>query len=645
MTEPRHSKRTVGPMRPSLGVLIVLLALVIVFVLGGRGKLGSDIGLNPASQPEASVASTSAPSDPTMHAVHGRAWSSVRQSPLAQDVATRAQDADVPAALSVRGRVLDDIGKPVVNFRIDAERLDLSSRRTAQPISRYFDTEDGVFALDALDAGQWEFVAHTDDGRRSAPTLTNVPEARETVIVLPRGAAITGRVIGDGESPISDAEIYILYPGEEDPDFTFGPIPMFTSLSEANGRFRIDGALPGRASVMARHTEYCEGERIYFTSTPGGIVEGLELVLSKGGRIEGFVDASLVDVQYRNIGLFSFRGGKGWRDAQTDATGHFAIERVVPQDYVMELMPPDGKPGVGDGPGIRKRISVKENETTHVVFSDTGQRIVLHGMVRVEGRPAAGLSVSSHSELHEDHGDSVKTEADGRFELTLTGAGDYTVTVTANYGSFVSFDCAVPDQSDFDVVFDVPGGCLSGRVLDLDGHALSRIPITIVRNGRTRDTFDKDGYRRDYTGSDGSFRFSLLARGSYTLRAPDGFQDDSPPPRVPYGRVMLTDLVVDRGEVGSIEMRLPREGTVSGVVVDAEGNAVTGAWLVALDEGGISLAGDGWETRSDATGHFQIENVAPGIYLVRARSDVREGKSATIEVEAGKATSVRVEIK
>ena len=103
-----------------------------------------------------------------------------------------------------------------------------------------------------------------------------------------------------------------------------------------------------------------------------------------------------------------------------------------------------------------------------------------------------------------------------------------------------------------------------------------------VRSGYTRETFYRNGYRRTYTESDGSFRFELLAPGTYTLRAPDGFQADSPPPRVPHGRVVLSDVVVEAGEVAGIELRLPPEGRISGLVVDARGNPVTDAWVGVL---------------------------------------------------------------
>src|SRR5207247_8701021 len=109
--------------------------------------------------------------------------------------------------------------------------------------------------------------------------------------------------------------------------------------------------------------------------------------------------------------------------------------------------------------------------------------------------------------------------------------------ISIHNDSFVLFERTVPDQDVVEVAFEVPSGALSGRVLGANGRLLRRVPITVVRDGYTdMGSFYGDCYRRMYTKDDGSFAFRLLAPGSYTLRTPDGFQSDKPPPRVPRGR-------------------------------------------------------------------------------------------------------------
>jgi hypothetical protein len=80
---------------------------------------------------------------------------------------------------------------------------------------------------------------------------------------------------------------------------------------------------------------------------------------------------------------------------------------------------------------------------------------------------------------------------------------------------------------------------------------------------------------------------------------------------------------------------------VSGQVLDPLGHPVGNAWLVLQDLDGWSLSAD-WETRSDATGHFEILSVAPGTYTALARKDTSEASSAPVRVEAGKTASVKI---
>jgi len=621
------------------------VTLVIVLGQGGRESTGgADSQVAPAPaipRPESSPADLSAPkAEPVRKAI------SPKKAPKKHPTSKQAETEATPT-LAIRGKVVDDLGAPVASFSIDGEFVgtDAPRKREAKRFDRSFDHLEGSFALDALAAGQWRLTGRTKDERRSAPAVVSTDASEEVVLVIPRSGAISGFVVGPDRVPIGDAKLYIHYPGEKDVEFGFGPEPEPRTLTGAAGGFLVEQVPPGTVEVMARHPDYSDGEWMKLSVAPGALLQDVEVLLTPGGRIEGQADPSLGDVADRQVDLFSFRGGIGWRDARTDAAGRFVIEHVMPQNYVIELRAAGyGEPGFKDEPSIRKNISVKEGETTQVVLGEARRQIAIHGLVLAGGVPVSGLSVRPDSNENEDRGEEVETGLDGRFDLTVSGAGDYSFYVEANRGSYAFFPQAVPDKNDLDVLFELPSGVLSGRVCDADGHPLSRVGVTLVRDGYTRENFYRDCYRRMTTSAYGSFEFRLLAPGSYTLRAPDGFQDDSPSPRVPHGRVVLIHLVVDGAELKGVEARLPPEARISGSVVDALGNPVTDAWVGALDYRRVSLAGDGWETRTDSTGHFEIESVGPGTFSVRARSGDREVVSPPFEVEAGKTASVSIEI-
>ncbi len=93
-----------------------------------------------------------------------------------------------------------------------------------------------------------------------------------------------------------------------------------------------------------------------------------------------------------------------------------------------------------------------------------------------------------------------------------------------------------------------------------------------------------------------------------------------------------------------VELRLPPESSISGLVADAHGNGVGGVWIQVRDARGLSLSG-AWETRTDAAGHFEIANVDPGVHSVRAKTNELEATSAPFSVEAGKTASTRIELR
>jgi protocatechuate 3,4-dioxygenase beta subunit len=642
---PSESERAV---KRRIGVLLAMagaVTLVVVLRQGGRESAGGgDLQAVPAPAvppPESSPADLSAPTaEPVREAISPKKSAKKRPPSKAAEVKTTGM-------FAIRGRVVDDLGAPVPGFSIDAEFVgsDPPRKRDERRFDRAFDHADGSFALEVVAAGQWRLTGRTKEDRRSAPALVSPGASEEFVLVIPRSGGISGFVVGLDRVSVGDAKVYLHYPGEKDIEFDFGPEPEPRAHTGAAGSFLVEHVAPGLVEIMARHPDYSDGEWMKLTVAPGALVQDVELRLTPGGRIEGYADPSLGDVTDREIGLFSFRGGIGWRDTRTDNAGHFVIEHVMPQDYVIELRPAGyGKPGAQDQPGIRKNITVSEGVTTQVVFGEVRRQIAIHGLVTTGGSPSPGLKVSAYSKDGEDRGESVATRFDGSFDLTVLGAGDYSFQVEASPGSYVFFPQAVPDQSDLDVLFELPSGVLSGRVCDADGHPLSHVGVTLVRDGYTRQNFYRDCYRRLYTSAHGSFEFAFLAPGSYTLRAPDGYQDDSPPPRVPHGRVVLIHLVVDVAELKGVEARLPPEARISGSVVDAVGNPVTDAWVGALDQRLVSLAGDGWETMTDSTGHFEIKSVGPGTFSVRARSGDREAVSPPFEVEAGKTASVSIMI-
>lgn len=594
-------------------------------------------------------------------------------------------------AFELHGRVVDDLGAAVPDFVVDVEACatpgaDLFSDVELSDIEAWLTGSDaipsdkvaelerrlanfrreppreipgsaGSFRARDIAPGEWRLTARVPPGPRcSASIVRTFPgEDDELVLVVPRCTAVSGLVVDATGVPIPDAAIRVEglpepvprtsglvlmtlgYGGSEEPHAT----------TDRAGAFLIEDIPFSTVALEASHPDYAQSSSLEVRVAPGETRSGIVIVLNRGGRIEGRIDASVGEPGQREIGLYSFRGSLGWRETQSDAGGRFVIENVVPQDYVIELRAADyGQTGLNVPPGFRKRITVVEGKTTEVEFTEVRRPIEVLGTVLRSGMPAHGLSVQAQPANGDDRGEGSTTDRDGRFALVVDGPGEYTFYVLADLGSYTFVDRTIPDQDVVEIALEVPGGALTGRVLDAEGRPLANVPVTVVLSGEVeRRLMYREHHRTTETNRDGMFELSLLVPGSYTIRAPDLFRRDSQSPRIPHGRVLVTDVRVDPTGTSSVELQLPAEGRIAGVVVDERGIGVGGAWIAARDSHGRLLCGLGWELQIDPTGHFQLESLAAGTYSIRAWAEGAEGSAAGIAVEEGKTAATRIVIR
>src|SRR5688572_4827151 len=234
------------------------------------------------------------------------------------------------------GRVVDDLGTPVTRFTIECSRLlrgnpnrvasldpgfaekllkgeevldpatlaEITRGRSATESNtkRSFDSLDGSFRLTGLADGEWQLTASTNADQRSSPTLVSTPrEGDDVVLVIPRPGRIMGSVLGFEGRPVSNATLYIHYAGEQNLGFSIGPHPEPRANTQPLGAFALEGVQPGTVKIMATHPEYCDSEWMDISVAPGALVQGVEIVLTQGGRIEGLVDVSLGHLADREI--------------------------------------------------------------------------------------------------------------------------------------------------------------------------------------------------------------------------------------------------------------------------------------------------------------------------------------------------------
>ena len=163
---------------------------------------------------------------------------------------------------------------------------------------------------------------------------------------------------------------------------------------------------------------------------------------------------------------------------------------------------------------------------------------------------------------------------------------------------------------------EVPKATLRGHVYArATGAPLKRAQLTLVPASRPADRVETS------TDEQGAYEFQNVERGSYTLRCSRNgyvraFYGQKGPNQPP---VRLT--VRPGQELKHLDFQLIRGGVISGRVLDAEGEPLSGVRVQALTRrymrGQVRLRARGSRS-SDDRGEYRIFDLSPGRYFVRA---------------------------
>jgi hypothetical protein len=207
---------------------------------------------------------------------------------------------------------------------------------------------------------------------------------------------------------------------------------------------------------------------------------------------------------------------------------------------------------------------------------------------------------------------AAETDLAGLFQLNSLAATYYDLSIVADDLLPTRLEMLNPEfEMEPLAILLETGSSLEGRVLS--STTGKGVDGAVVIAGRL-------GYRR-MTRTD--------PKGTYHIGGlPEGEVDEVRVQAEHYGLLTLNDVSVAAG-VNLLELQLVPAVRVSGVVSDASGLPVSGAWVhiaPALEAPELDIAEDermrahlqhnlSVRGQTDATGHFEIENVNPVSYL------------------------------
>ncbi|MBI5365058.1 MAG: carboxypeptidase regulatory-like domain-containing protein [Planctomycetes bacterium] len=590
------------------------------------------------------------------------------------DVAAGREDARLVLAdpPGLRGRVVDAAGAPVQRFSITLEPdwEDRSPLDTSLHAEGY-DSADGRFVLEGVPAGKW-LVGAASEGAVQAgekPTV-ELPAKDEVVVTLSRSGTIAGVVLDPLGAPVPNAHVQRRSQGDTNP---FAGLGMSDVECDEQGAFLLRDLPPGAYELIASAEQWAKGEPLPITVAGGETREGVSLLLRRGGTLEGEVfDAKGEHVSGRSVQLFTMAGDM--RQSSVGADGRFREEHLTPGTYQVMLQPDMGQiekmanqAGEDADPSAflaqmkMTSAEIKDGEVTHVVLGAPPK-----APVRVHGRITRGTNAVTKGTLVVlNEGGALmqnmkfgKVTPDGRYEVTLDQPGDVVLVYAQEMGrnDGVEFYLSVPEAADWEHDLALPQCGLRGTVRGPEGKPLPNVTVDFARTDGPTSVMMFGGGNTRTTDDAGRYSIDDLNPGMYSVAAGGasvgqfGFGDSSS-----FGRVVRGGLRLESDKVlEGVDLKLEMAGTITGVVRDSQGKAVSGATIYARTKDGELVHRFG-VVNSDAAGNYTYKGLGSGTYTLSARTKalaakdgaavtLGDGESAACDLVVETGTILRVTI-
>lgn len=480
------------------------------------------------------------------------------------------------------------------------------------------------------------------------------------------GITIKGTVLLDPQqSPVKKASIKLSGPQARE---------ECSAVSDADGRFVIEGVAPGSYFVQAEHPGLVANGRNHFNISSQSASEVLVHMQSAAVITGKITDAdgdsmSEISVIAQRVGAIH-----GWRandfgHASTNDLGEFRISGLRPGRYTVSAAPPRDLPVLASATPAKAENHLVYVTTYYPGTLDKSQAVAVDTQAGQEtpanfgllssrafrvtgdipGLPSADLVEMT---LTSEHGldANQRLQPDGKFEFANLLPGTYNVEITVanvlnRQGPSMrilsvkgGIEVNSEDIHDLHLQLD-EGSQVTGRFRMDNGAAFdwTQLTVTLVpssgeyvhfayNNGSQSPTFSA-------VAKDGTFEMKTVPAGKYQLIV--GARGSSDKLRDYFTKsVMLNGQdVIDSGiEVNSsINLDLvisARGATIEGKVVDEKGNPVQWATVVDVPDSEHSSRTDLYQrATTDQLGHFSLRGLNPGSYTVLAFEDLEDNPS------------------
>jgi protocatechuate 3,4-dioxygenase beta subunit len=467
------------------------------------------------------------------------------------------------------------------------------------------------------------------DGYGTVVLTTDVRgDMQRDVVLVPEATILVKVVRSDTNEPVPDAFV-MASPKQWGPDRA----QMMTGVSDAEGKVRIDGLVPGRYRVSG-HADGLATERAEEALAEVGTATEVTLRLDATSRITGKVMNAGKPIAGAQVSAVRKSPATRSPPAFSQSDGSFVLERVPPGELVF-IAPPFE---------VQSPSAFTANAgETHDVTIEVRPLGAIRGRVTMNGKPTERVDVCCIQIPNNWGSPTAQTNAEGKYEFVGVPAGEYTLGAGSDeVGAFSlggKITLAAGEEKTFDMEMDM-AGTIAGTVVDKDGKPVAGVYV--------RWMHEKTGDQgRAMTNAKGEYRCGAMTGGGKYKAAvfPSASQQQVPYPTAtgaPYPEIDVKDgkTVIENITIAIVRPDL----TIAGRVVDDRGTHVADAVVKALP---VPPAGPpqfhSWIrtalTSTGDDGAFTLGGLAPGPYALSAKAaDGSEGIAAGIAAGTRDAT-------
>jgi protocatechuate 3,4-dioxygenase beta subunit len=518
----------------------------------------------------------------------------------------------------ISGTVVDEDKRPVAGALVNATaagsdgnpgfmNFNFGGRRGAVsgPDGRFVvaTTREGDVIIDALKKGYPQV---------KSPTFKISAGERKSGIVLtiPRGVAVKGRVTDASGKPLSGVNV-VASAAEQSGGGPVGMRRMMLNLARGgNDDDNVQTGSDGTFTIRLKEGMYDVGfRRESFAPKSARAVQvnamtkPIEIKLDAGVEITGIITRGGTPIPDVNVGALG-------SDLQTFGTsgpdGRFTIADLTPGSYMLVVNKQEDfiqqmKNVTAPARDVAFDLPPGGRVTGHVVDKMTHQPVTSFQAGVSTSRSGGGMMIMTPPML------KSFTSDDGSFTLDNVPAGTQQVVANAPGYTTGKVPSVVVEEgkatSDIEVGLET-GVKLTGRVTGSDGAPLAGASVRADSNDRIiRMMMNDTGATTD---SNGEYTIDSLEPGDKAFAfSRSGYLTES--------RTVSLNSKENR-----LDVQLSAGIRISGVVVTDAGAPVPEASVRASS---AASSGFGRSTRTDASGAFMIEGVAPGHYTFTASKD------------------------